>query len=61
MSQTEKDDAPSKSRIQFVWVNMATGEWILECRTENRGSGDIRLGELKLRGSVHGKLTARIE
>jgi hypothetical protein len=55
-----EDLTPSKSRLIFV-PEGKSGLWILEVRSENHGYGTLRYGELILRGSLDGVLTARID
>lgn len=51
----------ARSKIAKGWtLDGKYLSWLLEVRTENRGVGSVRLGEIHLIGSVKGELTMSI-
>lgn len=56
----EKDDRPSKSLMRFSSAGKDAGVWTMEVRSLDYGAPTSRLGDLQLRGSLDGRLTASI-
>lgn len=54
-----EDTQPARSRMQTVWAEDETFVWTLEVR-ESLHAVTYRLGEIVLRGSFHGTLTATL-
>ena len=57
----EKDNVPSQSLYRFAALHPGRGVWRLKVRSEDRGAGTMRLGELLLHGSLDGILISSID
>lgn len=55
----KEDRQPARSKKSFIGLG-DRGAWVLEIRSEDHGAGSRRLGELVLRGTMSGTLSAEI-